>query len=240
MLKSEDISNFEWLSLTHPNNERLKNSYDILLFVNEKINNVYLIINNHSIYLPDSAVFYIKNNCKNSPLKKLWEDMDFKGGNSFDLGDVSDYDFISIIICIIILTYGDLMSFSYIDPFYIKGVYLFINKYIPELEKYISSVINRVINSILNNGDFLKLDAIKSLISIYDIVDCKKYYNIKKAIGYAIWCKPYTCKKFITELEISADMSFKNINWTDVYSTLLVIKYAPDEDLKKLEELRSC
>lgn len=235
MFIDDIIPKFEWITPRY-DIEKLKTSYEIIKFVNNKENNrPYFMINNIRIYIPDSAIYHFKNNSVNSPLKSLWETTEFK--KTEYCFDIDNFNYVEFMICLIIINSGYFDAFSFIDPIYLPNVYKFIDLYIPEMEKYISTAINRIINTVLSDK---KNDASRVLLNMYEIIPDIKYPSFKNAVGYTIWCNPVLASEIIKEFDIPENDKYchNKIMWSDVFATLLVIKYAPEDELKKLNNYR--
>jgi hypothetical protein len=239
-LETREITSYDWIAPSYHGLDKIKNAYNIIKFVNnidDDVKKSAFIINNRKIYIPDSALFNIKNHHEFSPCNVLWEKFE-----SYNLGKMEDTDITAVIIILIILTTEDHLGFSFIDPFYIPAVYIFIDKYLPEYEKYLSIVVNRIISAILCDKDehVLKSDAVKALLLMYRVIPESKYPSITKAVGYAIWSRPVIAATIIGDFEIGEGVvCYRNVMWSDVYATLLVIKYASEDELKKLDGQRS-
>jgi hypothetical protein len=242
---SEDISSFDWISPKYHAIDKLTDTYNIIKYIeNNSLNRPGLKLQSSILYIPDSAEYYI-NKCE-SPLNHLFgqkhESFIRPADNLYDLS--TECNDIGITISIIIISAGVADAFAFIDPSFVPAVYKFITIYLPDYEKHFSTTINRIITAVLDGTQtyLLSYDAAKVLFELSTHISQEKYPKFITAIGYAIWKLPTLPTKTIDfeKFHISdlTGVCHKNINWSDVYTTILAIKYAPADELDKIEKLR--
>lgn len=238
------ISSMRWLSSLYTD-DKIANAWKLIKFINDnfdKNTGPTIKINNHIIKIPESTMFNIIENNEQTPLKMILE----KRNDSY-FYDFSDEYNIKIILIIFTILTGDLKAFSFIDPPLLPPIYKFVHFFLPGIEKYLSSAINRIIAAV-NEGK--SEECINVLFNLIIYVNPKEY-KINDAIGLAIWRDPKTSANLLGDEEIynfvremvqnkikskkddveKIKNSTKKIRWRDIYAVLLVIKYAPDEEL---------
>jgi hypothetical protein len=238
------ISSFDWISPSFLSIEKIKDFYNILIYINNKDDlsnksDKLIKLSSGNIYLPDSAIYYL--NKYKTPILSMAKNDFTKSDFLYDFS-ADDMD-IGILISFIILSTGEIIAFSFIDPQYLSHVYKFIELYIPELEKYTSSTINRLIKAILEGTEIdpLPYDAATAIFKMIPFIRPAKYPLINKAVGYAIWSRPKLAANIadISLVNIEEEIiCYKNVMWSDVYATIILIKYAPVEELSHIEFLR--
>lgn len=255
------LDTLAWISPQWEQQDELIRAWGMIQFVNDNnmttmLGRAGIIVSGRTIYLPDSAIYAIKeSDGVKTPLKLLWNAVDYTEGER--VYDLSEFNEMDVLIVLIALTSNHPDALKFVMPEYSPGILRFAQMFLPSLENIIGVTIGRVLDAaVLKHSTVASIAVIKLACEVEGLD--KKYgtdVSIGEALKYVVWLHPQTALDTLPQDEqhlarindIMQEHIGKKLvcchgkidkHWSDIHATWVLINNMPDV-LPELQELRA-